>query len=177
MNAPHENGTPPPTSRAGDDWRVGRRGGTCAGCSAAFAPGRDAVSALYAAGESFERRDWCGACFQDAERRGSPFSWWSAPVPEPEQRKAVFDLGVAREFLQRLLRDGDPARASLRWLLALLLMRKRIVVVEGQEVRDGVEILTVRIPPADEVWEMPAVEIDEAETDRLREELGRLFQI
>jgi hypothetical protein len=160
-----------------DDWRVGRRGGVCAGCGAAFQPRATAVSALYEAGPSFERRDWCDACFQDGARRGSPYSWWSAPVPEPEPKKAVFDLGVAREFLQRLLRDEDPSRASLRWLLALLLMRKKAIAVEGTEERDGREVMTVRFPPSDDVHEIVAVEIDEAETERLREELGRLFQL
>lgn len=160
-----------------DDWRIGRRGGACAGCAKDFLPGTEAVSALYEAGPTFERRDWCGPCFQDAARRGAPFSWWSATVPEPERKKAVFDLGVAREFLQRLLRDSDPGRASLRWLLTLMLMRKKAVVVEGTEQQGGAEVMTVRIPPSDDVHEVRAVEIDEQETERLREELGRLFQL
>lgn len=160
-----------------EDWRIGRRGGVCSGCAADLRPGAEAVSALYEAGPSFERRDWCGPCFQDAAKRGSPFSWWSAPVPEPEKKKAVFDLGVAREFLQRLLRDDDPSRASLRWLLTLMLMRKRAVAVVGTEMRDGVEVTTLRVPPSEDLHEVRAVEIDEAEAERLREELGRLFQL
>jgi hypothetical protein len=159
-------------------WRFGRRSGGCTGCGAAFQPGKDAVSAIYAAEATFERRDWCGACFQDPARRGTPFSWWSAVVPEPEKKKAVFDLGVAKEFLQRLLREDDPARRSLRYLLTLLLLRKRAVVLVGQEPRDGVDVLAVRVPPDEEtVHEIPCVELDEAETERLRDELGRLFQL
>ena len=120
----------------------------------------------------------CAACFQDADRRGSPFSWWSGIVPEPEKKKAVFDLAVAKEFLQRLLRENDPARASLRYLLTLLLLRKRVVALVGQEGADDAEVLTIRVPPDEEtVHEIPCPELDEAETERLREELGRLFEI
>lgn len=161
-----------------DPWRFGRRGAACAVCGSAFAPGAEAVSAIYQSEAGFDRRDFCGACFQDAGKRGSPFSWWSAAVPEPEKAKAVFDLGVAREFLQRLLLDSDPARASLRYLLALLLMRKRAVVLVGQEMTERGDVLTVRVPPDDETMhEIVAVDLDEAETERLRDELGRLFQL
>ncbi|MCG3134778.1 MAG: hypothetical protein HMLKMBBP_02145 [Planctomycetes bacterium] len=160
-----------------DDYKFGKRGGACSGCGGALRQGAEAVSALYLDGASFSRRDFCGPCFQDAARRGSPFSWWSAVVPVPEQRKAVFDLGMAREFLLRLLRDDDPARASLRYLLVLMLMRKRVVVVVGQEERLGAEVMTVRLPPDETLHEVAAVEIDEEESLRLRDEIGRLFDL
>ena len=167
-----------------DLWKFARRAGACAACGHALAAGAEAVSAIYAgdgaagAADAFQRRDFCGPCFQDAARRGSPFSWWSAVVPEPEKRKAVFDLGVAKEFFQRLLRDDDPSRASLRYLLALMLMRKRAVVLVGQERTERGEVMTVRVPPdEDELHEIPCVEVDEAETERVREDLGRLFAL
>jgi hypothetical protein len=161
-----------------ESWRIGHRGGACSACAEPLRPGSEAVSAIYAAGDVFERRDFCGACFQAPEKRATPFSWWSAVVPEPEKKKAVFDLGVAKEFLQRLLRDQDPSRDSLRYLLALMLMRKRGVVLVGQNQTDAGEVMVVRVPPDDEtVHELKVVDLDEAETERLREELGKLFQL
>ena len=161
-----------------DPWKFARRAGACAACGSSLPAGTEAVSAIYSGDEGFARRDFCGACFQDAAKRGSPFSWWSAVVPEPEKKKAVFDLGVAKEFFQRLLRDDDPSRASLRYLLALMLMRKRVVVLVGQERSERGEVMTIRIPPDDEpVHEIACVELDEAETERVREELGRLFHL
>lgn len=167
-----------------EDWKFGRRGVACSSCDAALQPGRESVSAIYADGDTFARRDFCDACFQTAERRGTPFSWWSAVVPEPAKKKAVFDLGVAKEFLQRLLRDDDRSRDSLRYLLTLMLMRKRGVVLVGQNQSApdaggaSVEVMVVRVPPDDEtVFEVRVVELDEAETERLRDELGRLFQL
>ena len=161
-----------------DEWRIGRRGGRCAACDTAFAPGIEAVSALYAGEGAFTRSDFCVACFQDAAKRGSPFSWWSAPVPEPEAKKAVFDLGVAREFLMRLLAENDPAQASLRYLLVLMLMRKRAVHLQGQTTDARGEVMAITVPPDDDTtYEVVAAEIDEAEAERLREQLGRLFQL
>jgi hypothetical protein len=166
----------------GDDFKIGKRGGVCGACGAALAPGSRASSALYRAepgGEaSFVRRDFCGACFDDPARRGGPFSWWTAEVPQPvEAKKAVFDVGVAREFLVRLLKEDAAERASLRYLLALLLMRKKAVKVSDQFLKDGVEVMVLSVPPDETVFEVPCLEIDEAEAAKLRDELGRLFAL
>lgn len=166
---------------ADGDYKIGRRGGACGGCAAALAPGAPASSALYrdpAGGETaFVRKDFCAACFEDPARRGEPFSWWTALVPQPEEKKAVFDVGVAREFLLRLLKEDAPERASLRYLLALLLMRKKAVKVGDQFVKDGVEVMVLSVPPDESVFEVACMEIDEAEATKLRDELGRLFAL
>lgn len=164
-----------------DDFKIGRRGGVCGACGALLAPGSRASSALYRAepgGQtSFVRRDFCGACFDDAGKRGEPFSWWTALVPQPVEKKAVFDVGVAREFLLRLLKEDAAERASLRYLLALLLMRKKGVKISDQFMRDGVEVMVVSVPPDEAVFEIPCLAIDEAEAGKLRDELGRLFAL
>ena len=164
-----------------DDFRIGRRATVCGACGAALAPGARASSALYRAAPgaetSFVRRDFCGACFDDAGKRGEPFSWWTALVPQPVEKKAVFDVGVAREFLLRLFREDAPERASLRYLLTLLLLRKKGVKVGDQFVRDGVDVMVVSVPPDEAVFEVACLEIDEVEATRLRDELGRLFEL
>jgi hypothetical protein len=98
-------------------------------------------------------------------------------VPTPEVKKAVFDTGVAKEFLVRLLREDAPERASLRYLLVLLLLRKKIVKVTDQFVKDEVEVMVLVVPPDEAVFEVPCLEIDEAEATKLRDELGRLFAL
>ena len=186
-------------------WKTGHRGGGCARCGAEFTPGRIVVSCLYEVPEDddvpFARRDQCAACFDgDAVASGAsedggetldgdaagvvvpgelrpPFSWWRSEVPQPEDKKAAFDLSVAREFLVRLLGQDDPERASLRYLLTLLLMRKRIVRVVEQFTDERGEIMSVRIPPDETVHEVLCPEIDEAETLSLRDQISNLFDL
>lgn len=163
------------------DFRIGRRSAACSACSVALVPGATVSSALFKetapAGETFVRRDFCASCFGDAARRGEPFSWWTAVLPPAAEKKAVFDLGVAREFLLRLLREDEPERASLRYLLVLLLMRKKAVKVTDQFTRDGAEAMVLSVPPDEQVFEVPCLPIDEAEAAKLREDLGRLFAL
>ena len=162
------------------EFRIGRRGATCAACNKALAAGETASSALYRAegGETaFVRRDFCGACFEAPASRGDPFSWWTAVIPQPQEKKAVFDVGVAKEFLVRLLREDAEERASLRYLLVLLLLRKKLVKVSDQFTRDGRDVMVLSVPPDEAVHEVPCLEIDEAEAEKLRDELGRLFAL
>ena len=77
----------------------------------------------------------------------------------------------------RLLREDDPARASLRYLLTLLLMRKRIVRVEEQFSDERGEVMTVRLPPDEASHEILCPEIDESEAESLRDQIGRLFDL
>lgn len=159
-------------------WKFERRAGQCGGCETPFVPGATVTSALYDEGEQFERRDWCNTCAADPERLREPFSRWAAEVPEPEAKKAAFDLGVARDFLVRLLQKPDPSQDSLRYLLSLLLMRKRVVrVLEQFTGEDGVERMTFRIPSDETEHEIPCPELDEDESTSLREQLGRLFDL
>ncbi len=141
-------------------------------------PGSEVSSAVYEDDDEFQRRDWCEACFADGSKIGEPFSRWAAEVPEPESKKATFDLGVAREFLQRLLQQDDAERDSLRYLLALLLMRKRVVkVLEQFTDEHGVERMTFTLPPDEAEHLIACPEIDEDESTTLRDQLGRLFDL
>jgi hypothetical protein len=162
-------------------WKTGHREGGCAACEAGFEPGTIVVSTLHAAPDDedvpFVRRDFCGGCFDGEADTGEPFSWWRAEVPAPEEKKAAFDLGVAREFLVRLLQEDAPERASLRYLLALLLMRKRIVRVDDQFTDERGEMMTIRLPPDEAVHEISCPEIDEGEAEALRDQIGRLFDL
>jgi hypothetical protein len=167
-------------------WKTGHRGQGCGACAGEFAPGTIVVSALFEAPLAddaeedalpFARTDFCATCFDGAADTGSPFSWWRSVVPSPEEKKAAFDLGVAKEFLQRLLGEANPERAPLCYLLTLLLMRKRIVKVTEHFTDERGEIMAIRFPPDDTVHEVVCVELGEEETETLREQLAELFDL
>lgn len=162
---------------AAEGWKVGRRAHGCGACEAAFVPGAEVVSVLHEVGDDFDRRDLCRGCFEKERESRPPYSWWSAPLPEPEQRKAVLDQAVARDFLLRLLRENADERASLRYLLCLMLLRKRGVKLLEQFTDGRGDVMVVSVPPDEAQHEVVCVDIDEAESDSLREQLGRLFDL
>lgn len=157
------------------EYRIARRASACMKCGAPFAEGSTIVSVVDARGESFERRDLCEACFDGA---GGAFSFWRARQPKTEQERHKLDLDLAGDFLARLVREGDPARAPLAYLLALLLARKRRAKLEGAERRDGREFLrvTLRGDESDETIELPVPDLDDASARSVQAELDALFE-
>ena len=170
-------------------FRIGRKGAGCGVCAREFAPGDEFISAIYEAssetvdpaGEdevlTFERLDTCPGCFEQVEKPA--FSHWLTSFPEDEAAKPLLDLGMARDFLVRLCREGNPERQGLVYILTLLLLRKRRVKLVTERVEGEVTVmdLTVKTGDCDEVEEIavPVCELSEEETTEIESELGRLF--
>lgn len=111
-----------------DTWNIRGRSDHCSLCERPFEPGTPCFSELAAAEERYERRDLCASCRERDEERPSPVSRWRSvytppapPPPEPIQRN------TAEDALRRLADDPAPAAANTRFILALMLERKRVL--------------------------------------------------
>ena len=109
------------------EWDIQPRASACTGCRQAFADkqGYHTLLALTPAG--YERRDLCDACFPAAERAGV-LSYWqgefkmpAALPPEPIQKEN------AETLLRKLVESTDPSHAAARYILAVMLERKRLL--------------------------------------------------
>jgi len=157
------------------DWKIDRKGTRCGACDREFEAGETFVSAIWRREEGeFERRDACPACF-DAEE-GEPFSRWVTRRP-PETRKGpLLDLSLAREFLFRLVKEDEPERRSVAFVLALLLLRKRRLKLLAQRREGDRSVLSLRAPGGDgEEIEVSAPDPGPEETAEITAELSRLF--
>lgn len=157
------------------DWRIGKKGHACSACSTAFPFETPFHSAIYLEKEEFLRRDLCEACF--AARPEAPYSQWTAVIPKPEPNKRVFDMGLAAEFLRKLAAEEDPARGALAHLLALLLVRKRLIRLIDLAPKDGLPRARVEFHDGRDPLEIPAPRLSEDDVPSLREELGRLLDL
>jgi len=157
------------------DYKIRKRAHECAVSGRPFAHGDVVVSAVYRdPEEGFVRKDLLEDRFEQAE---PPFSHWKSVylVEEEEQKKLDFDLAL--QFLRDLVRQADPEREGLVYILALLLARKRRVKLkEVRALPDG-ELLTVVVPgdEEDEEVRVRAPQLGEEETDALQAEIARLF--
>ncbi len=131
-------------------WEIGRSNAQCGSCMTALAAGTacwatlveiDAASAEKSTSRGplgrFARRDFCEACWQAGRRPEAPvvmFSYWKTTIPEAEQKKKLFvDDGVLLDLFNRLESRTESADIQFRFVLALLLMRKRLIKYEGTE--------------------------------------------
>jgi hypothetical protein len=109
------------------DWDIQPRADSCVACGRPFVEKQPYHTLLSVEGGGYVRRDLCGECFSGANRQGV-LSYWQgqyrqppAPVREPIRRE------TAESLLRRLLASAEPVHAAARYILAVMLERKRVL--------------------------------------------------
>jgi hypothetical protein len=106
------------------DLKLQRPGSVCQGTAAAFTPGDIIYSALVREGGSLVRLDWSAAAW--SEPPDGTLAWWRSIVPEREENGVqLAPVDILLDTLEALA--IDPAEATLRYLLALQLVRRRVL--------------------------------------------------
>ncbi len=125
------------------DYHIQPNSRRCVATGRDLRPGEKYYSVLIEDGERFVRQD-----FSTDGWTGPPeaaFSFWMGRVPDSnEKAKPRFDDDLLLDCFQRLEGQADPSRINFRYVLALLLMRRRKLKFEESREQDGVEQLCLR---------------------------------
>ncbi len=152
------------------EYKITRMTGTC-GCGRTFVEGEEFTAALFEGDETFERRDFCSACWNTPPEA---YSYWRARTPRKDEKKRENPMAVWA-FFESLAGDADPQRKKLAFLLSLTLQRKRILKMAGTR-RDGArEFLELEKRPDGTRYSIEVPDIRDEEMAALREELVRLL--
>ena len=66
------------------------------------------------------------------------FSYWKSTVPEPTTKKKLFvDDAILMNLLERLADATEPDRLAFRYVLALILMRKKLLRYDGNDIKQA----------------------------------------
>jgi hypothetical protein len=113
------------------DWNIRLRAEACDATGKPFSEGEVFYTALFREEEGFRRTDLCEEAWsaRSADPSSPPaFSSWRSkfepPVPPPPEPLPRDD---AEGMLRRLLESNDPAHVNTRYLLAVMLERKRVL--------------------------------------------------
>jgi len=121
----------------------------CLACNRAMAPGEEFVAALREVDPLFERYDYCPSCWSgqaEAAKQGL-LGFWKARVPQPAKKKKTFvDDEVLLDFFGQLDGDDTAAKVDLRFVLALVLMRKKLLIYDRSD----------KLPDGRDAWVMHA---------------------
>jgi hypothetical protein len=165
-------------------WKVSRLGTVSSLTGVPFPPDTEVVTALFGQedepegedrvrGTGFVRRDFL-AEEATPERLEGAYCVWRTRTPPPKPPSAGrLDLGMAKDFLLRLLAEGREDRAPVALALALLLVRKRRLTI----VREGEGALELRWPKETETFRLAAPVLTAADEEALQQELQRLFDL
>lgn len=109
------------------EWSIQSRADRCSASGEQFQDGEFFYTLLFDEKTGFRREDLSEAAWQARNQEGpQPFSFWRSKfeVPPPAAPEAL-GKKTAEELLRRYMADGAPEHANVRYILALMLERKK----------------------------------------------------
>jgi hypothetical protein len=112
------------------DYEIHRSTRHCAKTGRELVPGETFYSVLTAAGSQLVREDFANETWEGPPE--GALGWWKSHVPSPDARKLHWAPNDVMLDLFEQLAD-DAGQADLRYVLALLLIRRRVMRLEDTE--------------------------------------------
>jgi hypothetical protein len=110
------------------DWEIRKRSEVCTTTNRPFHEGEFFYTAIYREGDGFRREDLSDEAWGTRPEGDAPFSFWRSkfemPPPPPPEPLAKQD---AEGILRKLIEENSDATKNARYILALMLERKRIL--------------------------------------------------
>jgi hypothetical protein len=155
------------------DYQIQPNTRVCAVTGKPLDVGERFFTALLEEGDHFIRKDFSHGAWQGPPQHA--FSFWTGVVPPADDnRKPRFDDDLLEECFHRLDGQTDPSRVNFRYVVALLLIRRRRLKFEETITQDGVEKIRVRCARSGEQYEVINPRLSEEEMTQVQEEV---FQV
>lgn len=157
------------------DWNIEKGRKACAKCETAFRSEEVYMSALFEAGETFERRNFCQRCWEAGI--DGVFSYWKTQAARKDEKRD--DRQTLVDLFDNMMTatELDGQRLKMAFLISMSLVRKRLLRLEPSIHRDGREFLVLLRTADQRQFTLPHPEITEEELQPLHEELCKLLGI
>lgn len=156
------------------EYKVNRCTRQCHALGRPLREGEWYYSIILEAGEDYIRQDFSAEAWTGPP--AAAVGWWKKRMPTADEKKLI--LAPAEVLIDLLRQMGQfPAKAKSRYLLALMLMRRRIVrpVRESTESPIAENSIRVEVIADGCTIDVPICEITRSEADTLRNELNELL--
>jgi len=169
-------------TRTGTSFEIARSTGVCAATGEPLIPGSMCMAALIEreTDDALVRQDYSIAAWEAGSRPARLYSFWKCVVPDPTIRRRVFvDDDLLLNLFERLGEDERAQRQAFRFVLGLVLMRKRVLRLVGRRSDDGADYWLFRAKgvPDDDSSPPIAVLDPKLTDDHVREVSDQLGEI
>jgi len=162
-----------------DEWEIDKPLGQCYGTGKKIAFGEEYFGALVETDEGLARRDFCADYWRS--QKPDVFCYWKSKLPHPDQKKQRFvDDEILMAFFERLENETEQEKINFRFVLALVLMRKRCLKYDTTRIEEDKEIWRLRIvgdKSAERRIEVINPHLDEGQIEQLSSQIGQILQM
>lgn len=160
-----------------NEWEISRTSGQCSGTGESIEPGCEYFAALVQTEEGLTRRDFSANYWDNS--KPEVYCYWKTKQPDPDQKKQIFiDDAMLMSFFERLEEETDQEKINFRFVLTLILMRKRKLKYDSSQDRSGKDIWRLRIVGGDKGFvEVENPELTEEQVEQLSSQVGEILQV
>ena len=125
----------------------------------------------------YARRDVCTDAWKQEQETRKPIASWRSIYrkAEVEARPEIAPKASAQELLQRFIEEGDPKTENARYILALMLERKRQLVQTAEKEIDGNKMLFYENKKTGEIFIVRDPELLLEEVVQIQEEVATIL--
>jgi hypothetical protein len=159
----------------GSGYEVAKPLGICHITGEPIPVGEKFMAALRETPLGFERVDVCMSAWPQFDRK-DVVAFWTATMPALEQKKKLFvDDEVLCDLFERLNDTSEPAKLNFRFVLGLILMRKKMLVYDTSRTEDGKDIWIVHFKGREDKLDLLNPKLDEAQVMEVSQQLGQIL--
>ena len=156
------------------EYHIGPPTRKCVATGRELLVGERYFTALVETGDRFERHDFAAEAW-----KGPPtgaFSYWVGKVAAtPEHQKPRFDDDLLEDCFQRLEHAVEPGRINFRYVLALLLIRRKRLRFEETRYVGQEERMHLSCPRTGRRWDVVNPRLTDAQMKDVQEEVFKVL--
>lgn len=158
------------------EWNISKNSKKCLSCDVDFIDKDEFFSALLDNGNTFDRKDFCPNCWNECDKR-TVFSFWKSRVPDNnEQPKPVINTNAILDLFFKLESEvNEKSKINLRYVLALFLIRKKLLKLKSSEMQGENEQLILYYPKESRDIELLNPKLTSDEINQITNEIKTLF--
>src|SRR5277367_3727926 len=158
------------------EWNIQRRALNRAVSGRPFAKGERVYSALYWREGQYARVDLNAESWSARNDNIEPLSAWQTDfVPPAPPAPEALKKDDAESLLRRLIAENAPGTRNARYILALMLERKKVLRQIERQKQEGVSILVYEHIPSGEVWLIEDPGLKLGELSAVQDEVAHLL--
>lgn len=158
-----------------DEWEIDKPLGQCSGTGKKFEYGEEYFGALVKTDQGLQRQDFSVDYWN--KEKPDVFCYWKTKFPHPDQKKHVFvDNEMLMAFFERLAKETEQEKINFRFVLALVLMRKRRLKYDSSVIDGDKEIWRLRITGEKQTVDVLNPHLDEEQIQQLTSQIGQILQ-
>ena len=121
-----------------NEWEIKGRSPACTATGHEFADGEYFYTLLFSERGGFRREDLCEEAWQQRDTTQQPFSFWrnKFEIPPPAAPEAL-PKESAETLLRKMMSEPGEEHANVRFILAIMLERKRLLKPVEVREEDG----------------------------------------